>query len=159
MGVVLSRLLVIVCALALLSGCGSKTFSNSVAVVVPTPQQVSVFDPQVGDSAEWASQWLGPATPGQPYTRDVPALDTKFIGDDSPPAYARAAIYLPDLTDTGYFALTVNDAVAGTTQQELPFVAWYSETPVPPQDPLPVTVEMQPGPNGWLINIVLRDPQ
>lgn len=154
---VLRGFLVVVCALGLLSGCGTKSFSNSVAVIVSTPQQVSVFDSQAGESAQWAGQWLEPASPGQPYTRQVPALDTKLIGDDGPPASLRLAIYLPDRTQTGYFSLTDYDPVAGTTDRDLPFVAWYSETPVPAQDPLPTTVELQPGPNGWLVNVTVRD--
>ncbi len=158
MGGVLRGLFVIMCALGLLSGCGTKSFTNSVAVLVPAPQQVSVFDQQMGESAEWASQWLGPAAPGAPYTRDVPALDTKLIGDDSPPASIRAGVYLPDLTDDGYFSFVDNAAVAGTTEQDLPFVPWYSETPVPARDPLPVTVEVVPGPNGWLVNITVANP-
>lgn len=155
---VLRGLVVIMCAVGLLSGCGTKSFSNSVAVVVSAPQQVSVFDQQMGESAQWASQWLGPAAPGAPYTRDVPALDTKFVGDDSPPASIRAGVYLPDLTDEGYFSFVDNDAVAGTSTQALPFIPWYSETPVPARDPLPVTVEVLPGSNGWLVNITVPDP-
>ena len=158
MGGVLRGLFVIMCAPGLLSGCGTKSFTNSVAVLVSAPQQVSVFDQQMGESAEWASQWLGPAAPGAPYTRDVPALDTKLIGDDSPPASIRAGVYLPDLTDDGYFSFVDNAAVAGTTEQDLPFVPWYSETPVPARDPLPVTVEVVPGPNGWLVNITVANP-
>ncbi len=145
----------VVFLLGLLSGCGTKSFTNSVAVIVTQPQQVSVFDPQMGDSADWAGQWLAPAAPGSPYTRQVPALDTKVIGDDTPPAALRLGVYLPDLTDTGYFALTLNDAVAGETQRELPFVAWYSPDPVQPSAPLPVAVELAAGPDGWLVNLTI----
>lgn len=141
----------------LLAGCGTASFSNSVAVIVSSPQQVSVFDSQMGESAEWASQWMGEAAPGAPYTREVPALDTKFIGDDSPPVSLRVGIYLPDLTDAGYYSLTVNDAVAGTTRVEMPFIAWYSPEPVAPREPLPAQVELAPGPNGWLVNVTLED--
>jgi hypothetical protein len=154
---VLRGLLVVALALGLLSGCGTKSFSNAVAVIVATEQDVSVFDPQMGESAEWASQWLEPAAPGQPYTREVSALDTKMIGDNSPPAALRLGIYLPDRTETGYFSLIDYDAQAGVTDRDLPFVAWFSETPVPAQAPLPVTVELQPGPNGWLVNVTVKE--
>lgn len=46
-------------------------------------------------------------------------------------------------------------ATQGTSQMSLPFVAWYSEQPVDPQPALPATVEMKPGPNGWLVNITV----
>lgn len=147
-----------VCVAALLmAGCGTKSFTNSVAVVVSTPEQVSVFDSQMGESAQWASQWLGQAAPGQPYTREVSALDTKFVGDGSPPSSVRLGVYLPDRTQLGYYSLVFNDAVAGTSSQVLPFVAWYSPDPVAQQAGLPAEVELAPGPNGWLVNITVSD--
>lgn len=146
----------IVVALAL-AGCGTKSFSNAVAVNTPTREQVSVFDQQMGESAEWASQWLGYAAPGAPYTRQVPITDTKMIGDDSPPATVRAGVYLPDRTDQGYYSLIINDPTGGVRDLQLPFVAWYSETPVAAQPPLPASVELLPGPNGWLVNITVKD--
>lgn len=141
-----------------LAGCGTASFSNAVAVVVASPQRVSVFDPGMGQSAEWASTTMGRAAPGAPYTTEVSALDTKLIGDDSPPASVSLGIYLPDLTeysDEGYFALSVPSVQPGTAQMDLPFVAWYSEQPAVGREPLPATVEIAPGPNGWLINITL----
>lgn len=140
-----------------LTACGTKSFSNAVAVITPVPAQVSVFDQQMGESAEWAGQWLGPSAPGQPYTREIPVTDTKLIGDGSPPASLRAGIYLPDRTDTGYYSLIVNDAVAGVSDVEVPFVAWFSQAPVPAQPALPVRLELAPGPNGWLVNITVKD--
>ncbi len=142
-------------AAVLLAGCGTATFSNAVAVLVPQDQQVSVFDPVMGNSAEWAQKTMGQAAPGSPYTTNVPATDTKFIGDDSPPSSLSLGIYLPDRTDAGYYALSMPTATQGTSQMSLPFVAWYSEQPVDPQPALPATVEMKPGPNGWLVNITV----
>lgn len=148
--------LMIVVFLAL-AGCGTKSFSNAVAVITSEPAQVSVFDQQMGQSAQWAAQWLGPSAPGAPYTRELPVTDTKLIGDGSPPASVRVGIYLPDRTDTGYYSLIVNDAIAGVSDLQVPFVAWFSETPVPPQPPLPVRLELAPGPNGWLVNITVKE--
>lgn len=155
--VVMRPIAIMVAVLVALTGCGTKTFSNAVAVITATPQQVSVFDQQMGESAEWASQWMGESAPGAPYTREVPVTDTKFIGDDSPPASVRAGIYLPDRTDTGYYSLIVNDAVAGVSDVEVPFVAWYSPNPVPAQPALPVRLELSAGPNGWLVNVTVKD--
>ena len=148
---------VMVAVVVALTGCGTKSFSNAVAVITPTRQQVSVFDQQMGDSSDWASQWLGYSEPGAPYTREVPTTDTKLIGDGSPPTSLRAGIYLPDRTDTGYYSLMLNDAVAGVSDVELPFVAWYSPEPVPAQSPLPVRLELAAGPNGWLVNITVKE--
>jgi hypothetical protein len=154
---VLRRLLALVAVLGLLGGCGTASFSNAFAVLVPSTQDVSVFDSQMGESAEWAEKTMAEAAPGSPYTTQVPALDTKFVGDDSPPTSLRVGVYLPDRTPTGYYSLILNDVVAGSVEAELPFVAWYSPDPVPPQPPLPVTLDIAPGPNGWLVNITVRE--
>lgn len=127
------------------------------AVVVSSPTEVSVFDQQMGESAEWASQWLGEASPGTPYTREVPALDTKLIGDSSAPSSVRFGIYLPQRTPSGYYSFVDNAAVSGTREAELPFVAWYSPTPVPAQEPLAVRLDLREGPNGWIANVTLKE--
>lgn len=152
---VLKRVVIGLIATVLLAGCGTASFSNAVAVLVPTPQRVSVFDPGMGQSAEWAEKTMGQAAPGSPYTTEVAALDTKFIGDNSPPASLSLGLYLPDRTDAGYYGLSMPTVTAGTSEMSLPFVAWYSETPVAPQPPLQATVEVTAGPNGWLVNITV----
>lgn len=140
-------------AAALLAGCGTATFSNSVAVLVPTAQQVSVFDPGMGQSAEWAQKTMGEGAPGSPYTTEVFSTDTKMVGDDSPPTSLSLGIYLPDRTDAGYFALSLPSVQEGSSAMSLPFVAWYSEEPVDPQPALPARVEVAAGPDGWLVNV------
>lgn len=143
----------VVLGLGLLSGCGTKSFSDSYSVAVDSPQQVSIFDSMMGESAEWAEKTMGPASPGQPYTTQVSNLSTKMFYDSSPPVSIRVGLYLPDVTDTGYYAIGIEPVVAGTLTYDATFVPWYSETPVEPQPPLPIAMEIAEGPNGWVINM------
>lgn len=146
----------VVLGLGLLSGCGTGSFSNAVSVSVTSPQQVSVFDPQVGDSAEWAEKTMGEAAPGAPYITEVPALATKFFFDSSPPPSLNLALYLPDVTQDGWFSINVPAVAPGTAAFDAPFVKWYSATPdaQTPQSQ-PMELEIVAGPNGWLVNIRL----
>lgn len=150
-------LITLVLGLGLLSGCGTATFSNSFAVVVGSPQQVSIFDPIMGQSAEWAGRTMGAAAPGQPYTTQVSATDTKMIFDNSSPSSVRAGLYLPSVTPTGYFAIDLLSVAPGRVAVDAPFVAWYSDQPVEPQPAQPLQVEIATGEDGWLINVTVED--
>lgn len=141
--------------LGLLSGCGTASFSNAFAVRVDSPQQVSIFDSMMGESAEWAGKTMGQATPTAPYTTEVSALDTKMIFDSSLPRSVRVGLYLPSVTETGYYAVDLPTVAPGTVSLSAPFVAWYSPTPVDPLPAQPMTLEIAQGPNGWVINITL----
>lgn len=149
-------IIAVIVSIGLLAGCGTASFSNAVSVAVTTPQQVSVFDPQMGDSAEWAEKTMGPAAPGSPYTTQVPALATKFFFDSSPPPSLNLGVYLPSVTEDGWFAIDLPAVIAGTMQLDSPFVQWYSATPTS-QTPTsqPMQVDITAGPNGWVVNIQL----
>lgn len=142
-----------VLAVALLSGCGMKNFSNSFTVQVAQPQQVSVFDSEMGDSAEWASRTMGPAAPGDPFTVQLADTDSKMALDNSPPSSIRVGLYLPEVTDAGYFSVIINEVTPGAVRYEAPFIAWYSETPVEPRPALPVALEIAAGDQGWLVTM------
>lgn len=146
-------LLAMIFGLGLLSGCGTKSFSDAFAVAVDSPQRVSIFDSQMGQSAEWAGKTMGPAAPGRPYTTEVSNLATKMIFDDSPPPSIQVGLYLPDRTDTGYYAISLPQVAAGSITYDAPFVAWYSETPVEQLPPLPLQLDITAGPNGWIVNV------
>lgn len=151
-------LLAMIFGLGLLSGCGTKSFSDAFAVAVDSPQQVSIFDSQMGQSAEWAGKTMGQAAPGQPYTTEVSNVTTKMIFDNSPPSSIQVGLYLPDVTDTGYYAISIPQVSAGSITHEAPFVAWYSPTPVEQLPPLPVDLDFTAGPNGWIVNVTVSSP-
>lgn len=151
-------LLAMIFGLGLLSGCGTKSFSDAFAVAVDRPQQVSIFDSQMGQSAEWAGKTMGRAAPGEPYTTEVSNLATKMIFDDSPPPSIQVGLYLPDVTQTGYYAISLPQVSAGSTTYDAPFVAWYSENPVEQLQPLPLGLDITVGPNGWIVNVTVSSP-
>ncbi len=135
-----------------------KSFSDSYSVAVDSPQDVSIFDSMMGESAEWAEKTMGPAAPGQPYTTQVSNLATKMFFDGSPATSLRVGLYLPAVTETGYYSISMEPVAAGTTTIEAPFIAWYSETPVDPRPALPIAMEIAEGPNGWVVNLT-PEPQ
>ncbi|MEZ5185441.1 MAG: hypothetical protein R2720_06825 [Candidatus Nanopelagicales bacterium] len=148
------RLLWIALGLVVLTGCGTATFTNSFSVVVASPQQVSVFDSTMGESAEWAERTMGRAGPAQPYTTQIAVTDTKMIFDGSPPTSLRAGLYLPAVTTDGYFSVDLPAVAAGETTLRAPFIAWYSAKPaasVP--DSIPIAVVVAEGPDGWVVNM------
>jgi len=147
------RLLAVLLALGLLTGCGTATFSNSFAVSVERAQEVSVFDSTMGQSAEWATATMGTAAPGKPYTTRINVTDTKLILDSSPPTSVQVGLYLPDVTETGFFAISLPDVTEGSIRVDAPFVAWYSEDPVDQLPPLPMDLDIAAGDEGWVINI------
>jgi hypothetical protein len=151
-------LIAVVLGLGLLSGCGMKSFSDSYAVAVESPQEVSIFDSMMGESAEWAEKTMGPAAPGQPYTTQVSNLATKMFFDGSLPTSLRVGLYLPAVTDTGYYSVSLEPVVAGPLTYEAPFIPWFSETPVEPRPPLQIAMEIAEGPNGWVINMTPEPP-
>ena len=138
---------------ALLSGCGTATFTNSFAVAVESRQQVSVFDNSMGDSAEWAGRSMGVAAPGAPYTTQIFATATKLILDSSPPEAVRVGLFLPQITQTGYFAIDVPSVTEGGVDIDAPFVAWYSADPVEQLPSQPLRLEIAAGPDGWIITV------
>jgi hypothetical protein len=140
--------------IGLLSGCGMKSFSDAYAVRVDSPQAVSIFDSMMGQSADWAEKTMGQAAPGAPYTTELGRTEAKMVFDGSPPSSIRAGLYLPEVTDTGYYSIVVNEVSAGTLSYEAPFVAWYSDTPVDPKPALPLTLEIAEGGNGWVVNVM-----
>ena len=132
----------------LLSGCGTATFSNSSAVAVESRQQVSVFDTAMGDSAQWAGahDWSG--CTGAPYTTRIFATDTKFVLDSSLPESV-VGLFLPQVTQTGYFAI---DLPGDQADIDAPFVAWYSEDPSEPPSAQPLRLDVAAGLDGGYIN-------
>jgi hypothetical protein len=143
----------VVLGAVLLSGCGTATFSNSFAVAVESRQQVSVFDTSMGDSAQWAGRTMGVAAPGAPYTTQIVATDTKLVLDGSLPESVRVGLFLPQVTQTGYFAIDLPSVTEGGTDIDAPFVAWYSEDPVEPLSAQPLRLEVAAGPEGWVMTV------
>lgn len=161
----------VVVAVGGLAGCGTVVFDNRFAVTVNDPSgrlgtdrvAVSVFDPQMGDTRDWAEQFAGVSTPESPYRRDLPQTGTRMIGDSSPPSRITAGVYLPQFDDTGYYVIAL-DPVAGTSQDYQAGYVTYdyswetSGKKRPTAPPLPMTITTGDNGNGWDVEVTVQIP-
>ncbi len=158
-------------AVVVLAGCGTATFDNQVIVTVSDPSgrlgsdqvQVAVFDPMMGDTADWAEQHLGVAAPGAPYRTSVFATDTKMVGDTSPPKSVVLGMYLPQFDDTGFYSISLNPVAGQTLDYEAPYVTYdYSwETTGakrPTGPPLPMAITTGQDGDNWQFQIEVQIP-
>lgn len=154
----LRRLFAVLAAAVALAGCGTVVFTNSFSVSVTsaagTEVEVSVFDPYVGDTRDWAERSLGTATEGQPYTQDLNTTGTKVIGDNSPPTRVTAGLYLPQINDSGYFAIAFDPVPGESVDYAAGFVP-FSEGQA---DPLPLILTAVTTDNGWDVDIEVLVP-
>lgn len=158
-------------ALLGLAGCGTATFDNEVAVTVNDPSgrlgtdqvKVSVFDPLMGDTRDWAQEQMGVAAPGAPYRNELFATDTKFVGDSSPPRSVRLGMYLPQYDDSGFYSISFEPVAGQTIDLDAPYVTYdYSwETTGkkrPTGPPLPLTITAGQDGSNWLLDIQVQIP-
>lgn len=158
-------------SVAVLGGCGTVVFDNRFAVVVDDPSgrldsdrvEVSVFDPLMGDTADWAEQFAGVSTPQAPYLREMPVTDTKMVADSSPPRRVTAGVYLPQFDDTGYYVIAIDPVDGGTLDYEAGYVTYdysweTSGAKRPTAPPLPMTITTADNGNGWDLQVEVRIP-
>lgn len=150
-----------------LSSCGTGVVSHQVAIEIedpggrlgPPPYQLSVFDPQMGRSEEWARKTMGTAAPGAAFSASYDTVETKAIGDQTPPRRIAAALWLPAYERTGYFALMLEPSAASETTVELPFVPWGDPDPDGPTvAPLTARVRGEPADGAWSLHLTIRVP-
>ncbi|MGB3676684.1 MAG: hypothetical protein WA988_19815 [Candidatus Nanopelagicales bacterium] len=132
-----------------LSSCGTALTTNNFSVTVidvttgePATTQVSVFDSQMGSSAEWAAKSVGTATATVPYTTSFQTTATKVIGDSGPGTQVRAGIAFPLTIPKGYFALTLTPVDGQTTTVNAPFVGYYDYDPEVDGSVAPISLEI-----------------
>lgn len=165
-----SRLLALPITLALtalLSGCGAKSFDHQVAVTVTDadgkltgPVAVSVFDPQMGFSQEWAQKWAGQAGPDQPYRTTVAMTGSQSVVHPGPPDRLDLALAIPADSEVGAYRFTVAAADGQTSTVPgilAPYYGKESEAAGTPQ--LPIQVTTKEGPDGWAVDLVVALPQ
>ena len=91
------------------------------------PTRVSVFDPLMGDTSDWAGKSMGTTAPGTPYVGSFQTTDTKMVFDSSPPNEVEAGLYLPSYNAKGYFRFRFSP-IAGQQQQVKPIRAGATTT-------------------------------
>lgn len=144
----------------LVSGCGTATFDTTVTVVVggaTEAQRVSVFDPQMGSTRDWAQRTAGTTSPSAPYTTVVPAVDTKMIFDSNPPRRVVLGLWLPEVSDAGYFRLAFEPQDGSSVAATGGLVPWQ-EGAEPDVPPLPVSVAAAATDRGWQLGLTVEGP-
>jgi hypothetical protein len=151
-----------------LSACGTGVFPINFAVSIDDPAgtvgapptQVSVFDPTMGDTRDWARKFMGQTSPGNPYLTTFQTSATKMVFDSGPPPEVSAGLAIPAYTDRGYFRFVIRP-VAGQSQTIKPgFIPYLEFDPsgraiaTPTLEVLPTAAE-----KGWdlKVTVVLPD--
>jgi hypothetical protein len=156
------------CLFVVSSACGTAVFDHVIEVQVSDPSgrlgsarvEVSVFDNQMGQSAEWARRTMGTATPGGPYIGQVSSTAAKMIFDDSLPERLTVALAVPAYEPNGYFLLQLAPPSAEETTVAAPFVpygAYFSEGGTTTA-PLPMRVRGETEAKGWKVRVTIDVP-
>ncbi|MEZ5114955.1 MAG: ankyrin repeat domain-containing protein [Candidatus Nanopelagicales bacterium] len=149
-----------------LPGCGTVAFQNRFTVLVDDPAgrlpagpvTVSVFDPLMGDTRDWAAQFAGPTTPAAPYTRTVSSTGSRMFFDRGPQQDVSVGLAVPTYNDFGYYALTLRPVREGTTEVSAPFVPYDTYTPDEARGPLPVRVDARADGSAWDLTLTPTIP-
>ena len=154
-----------------LGGCGTVVFDNRFAVAVDDPSgrlvgdrvEVSVFDPLMGDTRDWADQFAGVSTPETPYRTEMSVTDTRMVADSSPPRQVTAGVYLPQFDDTGYYVIAVDPVDGATADYRAGYVTYdysweTSGAKRPTAPPLPMTITTADNGNGWDLQVEVQIP-
>jgi hypothetical protein len=152
----------------LLAACGTAVFDHVVEVQVSDPSgrlgagpiEVSVFDKQMGQSAEWARRTMGVARPGAPYVGRVSSTAAKMIYDHSPPAQLEVGLALPAYESRGYFLLSLPPSTDQEHKASAPFIPYgaYFADPGSPAPPLPLRVRTTAARKGWRLHVTVDVP-
>lgn len=98
-----------------LSACGTAAYpiqfevslEDPAGIIGAPPTAVSVFDPMMGDTRDWARKFMGQTSPGKPYVTTFQTTATKMIFDSGPPPEVGAGLAIPAYTDRGYFRFAI----------------------------------------------------
>ena len=120
------------------TSCGTALATNAFSVTINDPGdrlgsgaiQVSVFDSQMGQSAEWAAKSMGTTSAGRPYTTSFKTATTKTVGDSSPAQQVDAGLAIPQYQPKGFFNIHVTPVDGKTLEVDAPFVGYYNYDPV-----------------------------
>lgn len=158
----------IVPLMMLLGACGTGVFTlqftvslnDPVGLAGAPPTRVSVFDPLMGDTSDWAGKSMGTTAPGAPYVGSFQTTDTKMVFDSSPPNEVEAGLYLPSYNAKGYFRFRFSP-IAGQQQQVKPgFAPWSDNYPQGKSVVAPILrILSTPTDKGWSFEVVVEMPE
>jgi hypothetical protein len=137
--------------LALL-GCGTAVYTHTIRVAAvnaaQSSAQVAVFDPQNGNSRDWAHRHLG----ATPLSATISTTATVTMGSAADPRPFTLGFAIPELTDSGYFLLEIAEPVIDATLSAR-FCAYGEYFPVHAAHTIPVTVSASADRGHWQVGI------
>jgi hypothetical protein len=142
--------------------CGAQSFKHSVEVIVvdptmrlgPAPIDVSVFDPRMGSTSDWAKRWMGPTSDGAPYK--VPYAATAAATAFGPPRPDRVDLGLavPKYDSRGFFYVILEPGTARSSTVHAGFTPYDDDFPKDQVPRLDIEYTATPAREGW--DFVLR---
>jgi hypothetical protein len=161
-----SRLIVLLFLLLAAAGCGTAVFEHRIEIAVEdpagrlgTPVEVSIFDPYMGRSEEWARKTMGVSSASAPHVARVTATATKMVFDASLPAAVTAALVIPAYETQGYFHLDLRPVAGVEEAAAVTFVPWGDPVPdVAGRAPLRARYRSEPAEIGWRIHLTVEIP-
>jgi len=149
--------LLAVFAAVVLAACGTGTFDAHYQVSVADDSTaavpVSMFDPMMGNTQDWAERTLGTASPGKPYEATITAVESRMLTDTGPSPELSAGLYLPSLRTDGWYSVSFTPEDGVDQQVSAKFVPW--DPPGTPQAPVQLRVGSTTDGDAWNVSIVL----
>ncbi|HEV8578388.1 MAG TPA: hypothetical protein VGX68_04840 [Thermoanaerobaculia bacterium] len=147
----------------LVLGCGTAVYRHHVIVDVDDPAgrlgsppvAVSVFDHQMGYSADWAQRSMGSASPGRPYSTSLSTTGTATIASSSLPQRVSLSIAVPGLSEEGYFLFEAELPAEQERRGTASFVRYGSYFPDAGAPSLQIRYRSTAEPQGWRIDVTL----
>lgn len=148
-----------------LIACGMSSFKHTVEVVVVDPSRrlgsppydVSVFDPRMGSTSDWAKRWMGPTSDSAHYKVEYAqtAMSTAF----GPPRPDKVdmGLAVPGYDSRGLFFVSVEPAKTRSGKVRAAFTP-YSDNFKEQAPRLDVEYTATPEPQGWHLLLRLLIP-
>jgi hypothetical protein len=161
------RLLLLTCLLTS-AACGTVVFVHTIEVRVSDPSgrlgsapvEVSVFDNQMGQSAEWAQRTMGTTRPDAPYVGRVSSTTAKMIFDHSLPERITISLAVPVYEPDGYFVLELAPPTSEERVVAAPFVPYGASFAEGGSGvmPLRLRVRSEKDEAGWSVRVTIEVP-
>lgn len=170
-----ARLLLVVAIIA--TGCGTASYTHDMTVLIDDPSgrlgagsvEVSLFDPGMGSSSDWARKTMGTASVGAPYEGTLSTTRVRTFLSEDLPGQIVVALAIPAYEERGYFVASIAPDPKAEKTIVAPFVPYggprrSEEVRGGPGAagevaPLPVYYTSRPGEQGWQIAMRVELPQ
>lgn len=151
---------------AVASGCGTVVYSHTIEVRVSDPSkrlgaspiEVSIFDPQMGGTAEWARKTMAPTSETAPYVVPYTSISAATALDPPRPREFTLALYVPAFETRGAFTLRVRPADSPSGELPFGFLAFSDNLPSSDVPRLTCRYTATPAPKGWKLAVTVLVP-